>query len=63
MPRFLDGCQLVAVTLVTGSAPAKRPGVMRAIKGDIGAATAKRWNRGEKIAIEQKDCSKRSPYP
>jgi hypothetical protein len=58
MPRFLDGCQLVAVTLVTvqRKAPqgAKRPGVMRAIKGNIGAAAAKRWSGDEKIAIKQK---------
>src|SRR5215217_3159527 len=29
---------------------AKRPGVMRAIKGDIGAAAAEKWNSFEKIA-------------
>jgi hypothetical protein len=34
---------------------AKRPGVMRAIKGNIGAAAAKKWNSVEKIAIKQKD--------
>jgi hypothetical protein len=28
---------------------------MRAIKGNIGAATAEKWNGFEKIAIKQKD--------
>jgi len=37
---------------------AKRPGVMRAIKGNIGAATAEKWNSVEKIAIKQKDSSR-----
>jgi hypothetical protein len=35
--------------------PAKRPGVMGAIKGNIGAAAAKRGSDDEKIAIKQKD--------
>jgi len=34
---------------------AKRPGVMRAIKGNIGAEAAEKWNSVEKIAIKQKD--------
>jgi hypothetical protein len=34
---------------------AKRPGLMRAIKGNIGAAKAEKWNGFEKIAIKQKD--------
>jgi hypothetical protein len=34
---------------------AKRPGVMRAIKGNIGAEAAEKWNSFEKIVIEQKD--------
>jgi hypothetical protein len=37
---------------------AKWPGVMGAIKGNIGAAAAKRWNGDEKIAIKQKDVAK-----
>ena len=49
---------MVAVTSVTVQAnalpPAKRPGVMGAIKGDIGAAAAKRWSGVEKIAINQR---------
>jgi hypothetical protein len=28
---------------------------MRAIKGNIGAAAAKKWNGDEKVAINQKD--------
>jgi hypothetical protein len=48
---------LVAVTSVTvqiNALPgAKRPGVMRAIDGDIGAAAAEKWNGDEKIAIKQ----------
>jgi hypothetical protein len=36
---------------------AKRPGVMRAIKGNIGAAWAEKWNSFEKIADKQKDSS------
>jgi hypothetical protein len=36
---------------------AKRPGVMRAIKGNIGAARAEKWNSFEKIAGKQKDSS------
>jgi hypothetical protein len=50
---------LVAVRSVTVQAKAlqgaKRPGVMRAIKGNIGAEKAKRWNSFENIAIKQKD--------
>ncbi|WP_426526193.1 hypothetical protein [Bradyrhizobium sp. McL0615] len=34
---------------------AKRPGVMRAIKGKIGAARAEKWNGFGKIAVKQKD--------
>jgi hypothetical protein len=34
---------------------AKRPGVMRAIKGNIGAERAEKWYSLEKIAIKQKD--------
>ena len=34
---------------------AKRPGVMRAIKGNIGAEAAEKWNCFEKIAVKQKD--------
>jgi len=34
---------------------AKRPGVMRAIKGNIGAETAEKWNSLEKIAVKQND--------
>jgi len=54
---------LVAVRSVTVHARAlpkalpgaKRPGVMRAIKGNIGAEKAERWNSLENIAIKQKD--------
>jgi hypothetical protein len=44
----------------TGSAGsgAKWPGVMRAIKGNIGAETAEKWNRFEKIAVKHKDSAK-----
>ncbi|WP_324420077.1 hypothetical protein [Bradyrhizobium sp.] len=38
-----------------GCSAAKRPGVLGAIKGDIGAAPAKEWNGCEKIAVEQTD--------
>jgi hypothetical protein len=31
---------------------------MRAIKGNIGAAAAEKWNSVEKIAIKQKDSSR-----
>jgi hypothetical protein len=34
---------------------AKRPGLMRVIKGNIGAARAEKWNSFEKIADKQKD--------
>jgi len=34
---------------------AGRPGVMRAIKGNIGAETAEKWNSLEKIAVKQND--------
>jgi hypothetical protein len=34
------------------------PGVMRAIKGNIGAEAAEKWNSVEKIAIKQKDSSR-----
>ena len=37
---------------------AKRPGVMRAIKGDIGAEAAEKWNSFENIAIKQKDSAR-----
>jgi len=37
---------------------AKRPGVMRAIKGNIGAEAAEKWNSVENIAIKQKDGSR-----
>jgi hypothetical protein len=37
---------------------AKRPGVMRAIKGNIGAEKAEKWNSLENIAIQQKDGAK-----
>jgi len=40
-----------------GGLVAKRPGLMRAIKGNIGAARAKKWNSFEKIAVKQKDGS------
>ena len=67
MPRLLDGCQLVAVRSVTVQAnappPAKRPGVMGAIKGNIGAAAAKKGSDDEKIAIEQKDIAKTWALP
>jgi hypothetical protein len=36
---------------------------MGAIKGDIGAAAAKRWNGDEKIAIKQQDGLERSSSP
>ena len=39
---------------------AKRPGVMRAIKDNIGAAAAEKWNSFEKIVIKQKDSSRSS---
>jgi hypothetical protein len=34
---------------------AKRPGVMRAIKGNTGAERAERWSSFEKVAIKQTD--------
>jgi len=34
---------------------AKRPGVMRAIKGNIGAERAEKWNSFAKIALKPKD--------
>jgi hypothetical protein len=37
---------------------AKRPGVVRAIKGNIGAEAAEKWNSVEKVAIKQKDSSR-----
>jgi hypothetical protein len=37
---------------------AKRPGVMRAIKGNIGAEAAEKRNSLEKIVIEQKDSAR-----
>jgi len=37
---------------------AKRPGVMRAIKGNIGAERAEKRNCFEKIAIEQEDSAR-----
>ena len=37
---------------------AKRPGVMRAIIGNIGAERAEKWNSVEKIAVKQKDSSR-----
>jgi hypothetical protein len=40
---------------------AKRPGVMRAIKGNIGAARAEKWNSFEKIVIKQKDGARTCP--
>ena len=43
--------------------PAKRPGVMGAIKGNIGAAAAKRRNDDEKIAIKQKDADQTWRFP
>jgi hypothetical protein len=51
---------VTSVTVQTKAFPkalpgAKRPGVMRAIKGNIGAATAEKWNSFEKIVIKQKD--------
>jgi hypothetical protein len=57
---------LVAVTSVTVQTKvlpkalpgAKRPGVMRAIKGNIGAAAAEKWNSVEKIEVKQKDSSR-----
>jgi hypothetical protein len=48
-----------SVTVQINAFPgAKRPGVMRAIKGNIGAATAEKWSGFEKIAIKQKDSSR-----
>jgi hypothetical protein len=41
-----------------GTPDAKRPGVMGAIKGNIGAETAEKWNSFEKIAIKQKDSAR-----
>jgi hypothetical protein len=54
---------VTSVTVQTKALPkalpgAKRPGVMRAIKGNIGAAAAEKWNSVEKIAIKQKDSSR-----
>jgi hypothetical protein len=40
---------------------AKRPGVMRAIKGNIGAEAAEKWNCFEKIAVKQKDSAGSPP--
>jgi hypothetical protein len=59
---------LVAVRSVTVQAKAfpealtgaTRPGVMRAIKGNIGAAKAEKWNCFEKIAVKQKDGARTS---
>ena len=42
---------------------AKRPGVMRAIKGNIGAERAEKWNSVENIAIKQKDSARTSLNP
>jgi hypothetical protein len=42
---------------------AKRPGVMRAIKGNIGAERAEKWNSFEKIAVKQKDGARISLDP
>jgi hypothetical protein len=42
---------------------AKQPGVMRAIKGNIGAEGAEKWNSFEKIAIKQKDGARTSLNP
>jgi hypothetical protein len=62
---------LVAVRSVTVQAKAlpgafrgaKRPGVMRAIKGNIGAERAEKWNSFEKIAIKQRDNARNSLNP
>jgi hypothetical protein len=59
---------LVAVRSVTVQAKAlpgafrgaKRPGVMRAIKGNIGAERAEKWNSFEKIAVKQGDNARNS---
>src|SRR4051794_23155015 len=42
---------------------AKRPGVMRAIKGNIGAERAEKWNSFEKIAVKTKDGARISLNP
>jgi hypothetical protein len=44
-----------------GSGQRKRPGVMRAIKGNIGAETAEKWNSFEKVVVKQKDNARTSP--
>jgi hypothetical protein len=62
---------LVAVRSVTVQAKAlpgafrgaKRPGVMRAIKGNIGAERAEKWNSFEKIAVKQRDNARNSLNP
>ena len=59
---------VTSVTVQTKALPkalpgAKRPGVMRAIKGNIGAASAEKWNSVEKIAIKQKDGARTSLNP
>jgi hypothetical protein len=62
---------LVAVRSVTVQAKAlpgafrgaKRPGVMRAIKGNIGAERAEKWNSFEKIAVKQGDNARNSLNP
>jgi hypothetical protein len=62
---------LVAVRSVTVQAKAlpgafrgaKRPGVMRAIKGNIGAERAEKWNSFEKIAVKQKVSARNSLNP
>jgi hypothetical protein len=41
-----------------GSRGQKRPGVMRAIKGNIGAEAAEKRNSFEKIVIKQKDSAR-----
>jgi hypothetical protein len=46
-----------------GHPGAKRPGVLRAIKGNIWAERAEKWNSVEKIAIKQKDGARTSLKP
>jgi hypothetical protein len=54
--------QAKATSRAPSNAPsgAKRTGVMRAIKGNIWAGAAEKWNSFEKIAIKQKDSCRTS---
>ena len=53
--RFREGVPQGALGGAKLPRGAKWPGVMRAIKGNIGAERAEKWNSFEKIAVKQKD--------